>query len=140
MLPTTHVVLVRGQNGLRVMLDGEDVTDAIRTARVTRAVSAVSSHAAVREAMVREQRAMGKDGGIVLEGRDIGTVVFPDADLKFLRLLIAAQRRKELAERGETIRSSLWNARLPSGTRAMLPEWSPRCARRTMRSWWTHPI
>ena len=107
MLPTTHVVLVRGQNGLRVMLDGEDVTDAIRTARVTRAVSAVSSHAAVREAMVREQRAMGKDGGIVLEGRDIGTVVFPDADLKFFMVAgiksRAQRRQKELAERGEKI-------------------------------------
>jgi cytidylate kinase len=107
LLPATHVKLVRAEDGLRVMLDGEDVTSAIRTPAVTRAVSAVSSHRAVRQAMVREQRAMGKDGGIVLEGRDIGTVVFPDADLKFFMIAgirsRAQRRHRELAERGEVI-------------------------------------
>lgn len=107
MLSATRVSLVRGPSGLRVQLDGEDVTGAIRTPAVTRAVSAVSSHRAVRQAMVREQRAMGKDGGIVLEGRDIGTVVFPDADLKFFMVAgirsRAERRQKELAERGETV-------------------------------------
>ena len=95
-----------------VLLDGEDVTEAIRHPEVTRAVSAVSSLREVREAMVREQRALGKDGGIVLEGRDIGTVVFPDADLKFFMVAgIAARarrRQEELAANGD--RRSRWSA------------------------------
>jgi CMP/dCMP kinase len=107
LLPTTHVQLTQSAQGLRVLLDGEDVSDAIRTPAVTRAVSAVSSQRLVREAMVREQRLMGKDGGIVLEGRDIGTVVFPDADLKFFMVAgiraRAQRRQEELAARGEHI-------------------------------------
>ena len=107
LLPGTHVELKQADNGLRVVLDGEDVSEAIRTPAVTRAVSAVSSQRAVREAMVREQRLMGKDGGIVLEGRDIGTVVFPDADLKFFMVAgiraRAQRRQEELAVRGEHI-------------------------------------
>lgn len=107
MLSGTRVGLTRSESGLAVFLDGEDVTSAIRTPAVTRAVSAVSSQKAVREAMVREQRAMGRDGGIVLEGRDIGTVVFPKADLKFFMVAgirsRAQRRHKELAERGEKI-------------------------------------
>ncbi|CAG0956976.1 partial CMP/dCMP kinase, partial [Anaerolineae bacterium] len=78
LLPDTHVQLTQSPQGLRVLLDGEDVSEAIRTPAVTRAVSAVSSQRLVREAMVRAPRLMGKDGGIVLEGRDIGTVVFPE--------------------------------------------------------------
>ena len=107
LLPGTHVQLTQAVNGLRVLLDGEDVSEAIRTPAVTRAVSAVSSQRPVRDAMVREQRLMGKDGGIVLEGRDIGTVVFPDADLKFFMVAgiraRAQRRQEELATRGEHI-------------------------------------
>lgn len=107
LLPGTHVQLIPSAHGLRVLLDGEDVSEAIRTPAVTRAVSAVSSQRLVREAMVREQRLMGKDGGIVLEGRDIGTVVFPDADLKFFMVAginaRAKRRQEELAMRGEHI-------------------------------------
>lgn len=107
LLTDTHVQLAQTSRGLRVLLDGEDVSDAIRTPAVTRAVSAVSSQRPVREAMVREQRLMGKDGGIVLEGRDIGTVVFPDADLKFFMVAgiraRARRRQEELAARGEHI-------------------------------------
>jgi len=68
-------------------------------------VSTVSRHRVVRDAMVREQRAMGADGGIVLEGRDIGTVVFPDADVKFFMTAgieaRARRRRDELRARGD---------------------------------------
>lgn len=107
LLPATHVALVRDGDGLRVLLDGEDVTEAIRTPAVTRAVSAVSSQRAVRDAMVREQRLMGREGGIVLDGRDIGTVVFPDADLKFFMVAgigpRALRRQQELAAKGERI-------------------------------------
>ncbi|MBE3110951.1 MAG: (d)CMP kinase [Acidobacteria bacterium] len=68
--------------GGRVRLDGEDVTQAIRTAEMDRAASAVARHARVRKALVSQQQALGADGGIVMEGRDIGTVVFPAADVK----------------------------------------------------------
>ena len=83
LVQSTHVALTRKGGRLHVLLDGEDVSAEIRSPAVTGAVSTVSSQRAVREAMVREQRRMGRHGGIVLEGRDIGTVVFPDADLKF---------------------------------------------------------
>jgi cytidylate kinase len=104
LMESTHVEL-RGVDGeLQVLLDGEDVSDEIRSVTVTRAVSAVSSMRKVRQAMVREQRALGRDGGIVLEGRDIGTVVFPDADLKFFMVAgieaRAHRRRLDLAADG----------------------------------------
>ncbi|HUI08870.1 MAG TPA: (d)CMP kinase [Bacteroidota bacterium] len=106
LLESTHVALRRDGPAIRVLLDGEDVTAEIRTPEVTRAVSAVSRHRAVREAMVREQRTMGAAGGIVLEGRDIGTVVFPDADVKFFMTAgieaRARRRREELRARGDS--------------------------------------
>ena len=80
------------------------MTAKIRTRQVTNAVSAVSMVAEVRRLMVQEQRAMGKKGGIVLEGRDIGTVVFPDADIKIFMIAQprerAVRRSKELAASG----------------------------------------
>jgi len=69
-------------DSLKVWLNGRDVTDQIRTESVTEMSSIVSSIPAVRRAMVKRQRALGKRGA-VLNGRDIGTVVFPDADFKF---------------------------------------------------------
>lgn len=96
----------RGEE-LRVILDGIDVTSRIRSHAVTSNVSAVSMLRDVREVMVREQRRMGKDGGIVLEGRDIGTVVFPDADLKIFmvaRVEERARRRQiELERDGHSV-------------------------------------
>src|SRR6201993_4060545 len=68
--------------GNRVLLDGKDVSTRIRDRDVTEAASRVSVHPAVREWMVARQQDMGKDGGVVMEGRDIGTKVFPNADLK----------------------------------------------------------
>lgn len=68
--------------GNRVVLDGRDVSTRIRDRDVTEAASRVSVHPAVREWMVARQQDMGKDGGVVMEGRDIGTKVFPRADLK----------------------------------------------------------
>jgi CMP/dCMP kinase len=104
LMATTHVALEDRGGRLLVTLDGEDVSEAIRHPDVTRAVSAVSSLREVRSAMVREQRALGKDGGIVLEGRDIGTVVFPDADLKFFMVAgiasRARRRQQELSSNG----------------------------------------
>jgi CMP/dCMP kinase len=68
--------------GNRTLLNGRDVSSRIRERDVTEAASRVSVHPRVREWMVAHQREMGSDGGIVMEGRDIGTKVFPDADLK----------------------------------------------------------
>jgi cytidylate kinase len=105
MLATTKVALERREGHLDVLLDGENVTREIRSAEVTRAVSAVSSIREVRDAMVTMQRALGAQGGIVLEGRDIGTVVFPDADLKiFMVAGIEARARRRMVElRGQGV-------------------------------------
>lgn len=66
----------------RVLLDGEDVSAAIRTPEVSLLTARVAASPTVRQAMVARQRELGADGGVVLEGRDIGTVVFPDAEVK----------------------------------------------------------
>jgi CMP/dCMP kinase len=69
-------------DGNRVLLDGIDVSDRIRERDVTEAASKVSVHPKVREWMVARQQEMGRGGGVVMEGRDIGTKVFPDAEVK----------------------------------------------------------
>lgn len=79
----TDIKLKYGVEPLRVYLDGEDVTTAIRTPEVTNSVRYIARAKPVRAHMVSLQRKMGDSGGVVLEGRDIGTVVFPDADKKF---------------------------------------------------------
>jgi cytidylate kinase len=78
----------------RVFLSGEDVTIAIREPEMSMGASAVSAHGPVREALVAKQREMARDGGVVLEGRDIGTVVFPDAEAKFFLDAAAAVRAR----------------------------------------------
>lgn len=107
LMPTTHVAMQLKNGSLRVFLDGEDVTGAIRTRDVSKAVSPVSGYPEVRRAMVREQRLLGAEGGIVMDGRDIGTVVFPDADLKFFMVAgidaRARRRQEELAARGTVL-------------------------------------
>jgi len=89
----------------RVFLNGEDVTDAIRTPEVASAASRISVYGGVRRAMVAEQQRIGRQTNVVMEGRDIGTVVFPDADVKiFLDAApqVRAERRlRELRERGQ---------------------------------------
>ena len=69
--------------GGRVVINGDDVSQAIRNPEIDAAATAVARHPAVRRVLVTRQHALGRDGGVVMEGRDIGTVVFPDADLKF---------------------------------------------------------
>src|SRR4029450_12067317 len=66
----------------RVVIDGVDVSKAIRTPAIDKGATAVARHPAVRRALVARQQEMGRDGGVVMEGRDIGTAVFPDADMK----------------------------------------------------------
>ena len=84
------------ERGVRVRLDGEDVTDAIRTPEIGMGASTVSAHKEVRDALLDMQRHAGRNGGVVLEGRDIGTVVFPGAEVKFFltaRPEVRARRR-----------------------------------------------
>lgn len=83
----------------RISIDGRPGEPAIRSREVTRWVSAVSAHPAVRAALVPEQRAQAKKrGGLVAEGRDIGTVVFPDADAKLFLVATAEVRARRRAE------------------------------------------
>ena len=89
----------------RTRLNGQDVEDRIRTMEVSSRVSIIAAIGFVREALVAQQQAMGKEKGIVMDGRDIGTTVFPDAELKIFVTAsaeIRAERRyKELQEKGE---------------------------------------
>ncbi|MHB1400415.1 MAG: (d)CMP kinase [Trichloromonadaceae bacterium] len=89
----------RSCSGEQVLLDGEDVSAAIRTPEISMLTSRVAACAAVRQAMVDLQRQMGEQGGVVLEGRDIGSVVFPDAEVKFFLSATAQERgRRRFAE------------------------------------------
>ena len=91
----------------RVNINGHDVTEAIRSPEVTGQVSVVAAHGCVREALTRQQQAMGARGGLVAEGRDIGTAVFPDAELKvFLTATVAERARRralDLEQRGFSV-------------------------------------
>jgi pantoate ligase/cytidylate kinase len=90
--------------GQQVLVNGEDVSSAIRSPEVTASVSAVAAHRCVRQALTAQQKAMGAKGGLVAEGRDIGTAVFPDADLKvFLTATVSERARRralDLEQRG----------------------------------------
>ncbi|MGD0792379.1 MAG: (d)CMP kinase [Terriglobales bacterium] len=82
MAQESRITLERTIGGNRVRLNGKDISERIRERDVTEAASRISVHPKVREWMVARQREMGIAGGVVMEGRDIGTKVFPDADLK----------------------------------------------------------
>lgn len=92
------------EDGNTIWLNNEDVSEAIREPEISRLASAISAHRVVRTKMVELQRELGKEGGVILDGRDIGTVVFPQAELKFFMIApleIRAQRRfLELKEKG----------------------------------------
>ncbi len=81
-----------GPGGMRVRVDGRDVTTAIRRPEVSQLASRVSAQPSVRHRLLAVQRELGAAGGVVMEGRDIGTVVFPHADLKFYLHASAAER------------------------------------------------
>ncbi|MBI4263055.1 MAG: (d)CMP kinase [Acidobacteria bacterium] len=83
--------------GGAVSIDGRDVTRAIRTPEIDRAAAAVARLPRVREILVARQRALGAGGGIVMEGRDIGTVVFPEADVKIYLDASAQERARRRA-------------------------------------------
>lgn len=85
----------------RVSIAGTDVTDAIRTAEIDRAVSAVAATPAVRDALVAQQQRIGRAGNYVVEGRDIGTAVFPEAELKVFLTASAAERARRRVAQNE---------------------------------------
>ena len=99
-----HIELVPDSGGNRVLLDGRDVSEAIREPQISLYASAVSAIPAVRRSLVAIQQRLGRERGGVMEGRDIGTRVFPDTPFKFFLTAdpaVRAQRRTlELAERG----------------------------------------
>ena len=93
--------------GVRVLIDSEDVSSFIRTPEMSLGASRVSANPRVRDALLAMQRQAGENGGVVLEGRDIGTVVFPDAEVKFYLTAASterAQRRMdELLAKGSAV-------------------------------------
>ena len=93
--------------GGRVLLNDEDVTTQIRDPDITRQVALFADQPVVRRALVAEQQKMGETGGVVAEGRDAGTVIFPDAEIKILMTADldarAGRRHRELLEKGVTI-------------------------------------
>lgn len=103
----THIDL-RNENGQqKVLLDGQDVTAEIRAREVSQGASRIAIIPGVRRVLVAEQRRAGQLGGVVMEGRDVGTIVFPDADLKIYLTAspeIRAERRwREHQQRGDSI-------------------------------------
>jgi cytidylate kinase len=98
----------RNENaGSHIILNGEDVSDLIRTPEISLLTSRIAGKKSVRELLLAVQRSMGQQGGVILEGRDIGTVVFPDADLKFFLSASAEERGHrrflELKEQGRQV-------------------------------------
>ena len=110
MAAASRIDLLSTDGSFRVLVDGTDVTDQIRSAAVAQAASKVAVLAGVRTVLVKEQRRAAGAGGVVMEGRDIGTVVFPDAGLKiFLEASVevrAERRRLEHAQKGERLELS----------------------------------
>jgi pantoate ligase / CMP/dCMP kinase len=95
----SEIILSDTPTGMQVQINGRDVTEAIRDPQVTAHVSEVAAQAAVREALVRQQQAYGQRGGVVMDGRDIGTHVFPDAELKiFLTASVGERARRRLLD------------------------------------------
>lgn len=92
LLDQTTIELVLKEEGQVILLNKEDVTEAIRQPEVTNNVSVVSMHEKVREEMVRRQREFATNGGVVMDGRDIGTVVLPNAELKIFMIASVLER------------------------------------------------
>jgi CMP/dCMP kinase len=99
----SRIELESAANGNRVLLDGREVTERVRERDVSEAASRVSVHPQVREWMIRRQQEMGAGGGVVMEGRDIGTKVFPNADVKiFLDADPVERERRRLRQQEVT--------------------------------------
>lgn len=92
LLQETKIVLAPLENRQAVIMDGVDVSEEIRSTEVTGAVSTVAAHREVREIMVEKQRLLGESSGVVMDGRDIGTYVLPNAELKIFMTATAEER------------------------------------------------
>jgi len=109
LLACLDMTMAPGEEGkeTRVFLEGEDVSDAIRTPEMSMAASRVSAEAEVRKKLTEMQRTIGNNGEIVAEGRDMGTIVFPDAEHKFFLDATpeerALRRQKQLVESGQKV-------------------------------------
>ena len=105
LVSSVEITVVWGEAGDRLLVDGRDITDELRSPLVDGSVSEVSAVPAVRSVMVQQQRAIAREASIVMVGRDIGTVVLPEAKAKIFLTASAevrAQRRhRELEERGQ---------------------------------------
>lgn len=109
LLKETELNLIQSPDGQRVILDGKDVSDDIRTDEVTNQVSIAAKHRLVREEMVRRQQELVKDRGVVMDGRDIGTHVLPQAEVKVFMIASVeerAERRHKENLKKDSIRSS----------------------------------
>ncbi|MBP1914646.1 (d)CMP kinase [Lederbergia galactosidilytica] len=96
LLSNTAIELSPSKTGQLVIVDGKDITNIIREDAVTNTVSTVAAHRLVREKMVKQQKALGQAGGVVMDGRDIGTEVLPNAELKVFLVAsveVRAERR-----------------------------------------------
>jgi CMP/dCMP kinase len=102
-----EISIVRRDGGYRVLSNGEDVSESIRTPEISLFTSRISAIKSVRDVLVSEQRRMGHSGNVVLEGRDIGSVVFPDAAVKFFLSASVEERGRrrfmELRSNGEDV-------------------------------------
>jgi cytidylate kinase len=94
LLMETDIALKSNEAGQDVLVDGEVVSNAVRTPEVTKNVSAVAQHKLVREEMVRRQQLLSEQGGVVMDGRDIGTHVMPNAEVKIFMLASVDERAK----------------------------------------------
>lgn len=124
----SHIELQPRLDGNRVLLDSRDVSSRIRERDVTEAASKVSVHPAVRAWMVERQRAMGEQGGVVMEGRDIGTQVFPNAEVKIfleadpnVRVERRVRQREAPPEQAPRIAAELMDRDHRDSTRAASP-------------------
>ena len=107
LLPQIQLSLRYTKDGQRVILNGEDVSEQIRTSEVTVYASKVSAISSVRKFLLEIQKKMASDGNVVMDGRDIGTVIMPDADVKLFLEASPAQRAHrrylELQAKGERV-------------------------------------
>ena len=107
MLYKISIRIEYAEEGNRIYLNGKDVSERIREVDITKLSSQIAVIGIVREKMVELQRKMGEDGGVIMDGRDIGTVVFPNADFKFFMIADvrtrALRRWKEVKDTGENI-------------------------------------
>jgi cytidylate kinase len=127
----TELAFVSQDDGTpRLLLDGKDRADDIRTPELAAGASQVSAYPGVRRALLHIQRDLGREGGVVLEGRDIGTVVFPDAEVKLFLTASAEERARrrvrDLQDRGTTadygeILSQIRSRDEADSTRAIAP-------------------